>query len=71
MLQALVIFLLLLLGGPIIAYLILMGGCASPWYIFGLWCGHNAPITLAIISIVVWILIGVLLAIRSGRNTKQ
>jgi hypothetical protein len=68
MLQAIVIFFLSLVSGPIIAYLVMAVGCAIPWHFSDVWCGQDAPITFVIISLIVWLGFGVIWAIDLFRN---
>ena len=47
-------FLFALLGGPVTALLLLMAGCAPPWQLPGVMCGHNTYISLAFLTLGVW-----------------
>jgi hypothetical protein len=68
MLQAIVIFFLLLVSGPIIAYLVMAVGCVIPWHFLDAWCDDDAPFTFVIISLIVWLGFGVIWAIDLFRN---
>ena len=47
-------FLFVLLGGPVTALLSLMAGCAMPWQLFGVMCGHNTYISLTFLTLGTW-----------------
>lgn len=42
-------------AGPSLALLLLAIGCAQPWQIFGIMCGHNSYISLATLTCLVWL----------------
>ena len=60
--RGIVIFLLAFVGGPALGLLVLMAGCWGSSPLLGAMCGHNAAITLPLLTIAFWFLIGMLLA---------
>jgi hypothetical protein len=56
--------LLLLFSGPVVALVVLEFGCMQPWQLLGVSCGHNAPISLVLFSVAVWVAIGAVLFVR-------
>jgi hypothetical protein len=49
--------LLCLLSGPAFAVLILAVGCALPWQLLGVMCGHNGYLSLLIFTLAGWALL--------------
>jgi hypothetical protein len=45
---------MLVLGGPAIAILLIAGGCAQPWQLLDVMCGHNAYASLLLFTLVIW-----------------
>jgi hypothetical protein len=58
----------LLFSGPIFAYAVVAVGCAAPWQLLGVWCGHNAVFSLVALSIVGWLVAAVAVAVVAGRR---
>jgi len=61
----------LLLSGPIFAFVVLIAGCSGPWQLFGVWCGHNSPLTLVILSVCGWMATAVAVVIMAGRKVPK
>jgi hypothetical protein len=60
---------LLVLGGPAIALLAIAGGCAQPWQLLDVMCGHNAYTSLLLFTLVVWaafVVVAVYFHVRRG-----
>ncbi len=70
--RGVVIFLLAFLAGPALAWLILMAGCSGASPFLGVMCGHNVPLTLPLLAMALWFLIGMLFAAFSfWRGLKE
>lgn len=54
---------------PFLSVLALAAGCAQPWQLLGVMCGHNAPLSLILFSVVGWIVLG--LAAFFGASVKD
>jgi hypothetical protein len=60
------LFLLVLLGGPVLAFIVLFLGCFDPMQLLGVACGHNFPLSLVLFTIGSWLLLAVGVAIFSA-----
>jgi len=48
-----------LVGGPVVAVLVLFIGCSQPWQFLGVMCGHNASGSLVVLTLSIWLAIAV------------
>lgn len=62
------LFVLALLAGPVGGYLIAWAGCASG--VFGLFCGHNVGLSLAGLTLLVWLALIAWVAFRNPRPRR-
>jgi hypothetical protein len=62
---------LCLLAGPALALVLLFIGCAPPWQILGVMCGHNAYVSLIVFTLVVWLALIVIFAVIHVRRMFQ
>ena len=68
MLRVLLKFTAVLLAGPLLALAFLALGCFGQDPLLGVACGHNAPVGLAALSVVFWLLLLVVWSIRSAKR---
>ena len=61
----------LLFSGPIFASVVLAVGCAAPWQLLGVWCGHNAALSLVVLSVAGWLVAAVAVAVIAGRRRTK
>jgi hypothetical protein len=61
----------LLFSGPIFAFVVLAVGCAVPWQLLGVWCGHNAVLSLVVLSVAGWLVAAVAIAVIAGRKRTK
>lgn len=61
----------LLFSGPIFAFVVLAVGCAGPWQLLGVWCGHNAPLSLIVFSVAGWLVVVGSVAVIAGRKRAK
>jgi hypothetical protein len=61
--------LLVFFVSPVLSVLVLAAGCAQPWQLLGVMCGHNAPLSLMLFSVVGWVVLG--LAAVVGTSVKD
>jgi len=50
--------LLVVVGGALLGFLVEMAGCAGREPLFGVMCGHNAPLVVGPLTILFWIILG-------------
>lgn len=57
--------------GPLVALLLSVAGCANPWHLVGVMCGHNFYISLALFTVIGWSLtVAALVALRLWRSSR-
>jgi len=49
---------LILLGGPLIAFAVLFAGCEGEHPALGVMCGHNILMSLVLFTVVAWLVLG-------------
>ena len=60
-----------LVGAPVLAVCLVALGCALPLQLLGVMCGHNAPLTLALLTVAGWIVLGVAAVLWSTARDSQ
>jgi hypothetical protein len=50
--------LVIFVASPILSVILLAAGCAQPWQILGVMCGHNSPLSLMLFSVIGWFVLG-------------
>ena len=61
----------LLFSGPVFAFVVLALGCAGPWQLLGVWCGHNAPLSFIVFSVAGWLAVAGAVAVIAGRKRSK
>ena len=70
MLRRAVAFVVVLLGGPALAYGTLHLGCGES-QLLGVACGHNAPISFVGLVLAGWVLLGAAVALLSASSVHS
>ena len=63
--------LLVLLGGPLVAFGVLFVGCEGSEPVFGVACGHNILPSLVLGTIGAWFVLGTLVALLNGMKGNE
>jgi hypothetical protein len=61
----------LLFSGPVFAFVGLAVGCAGPWQLLGVWCGHNAPLSFLAFSVAGWLVVAGAVVVIAGRKRAK
>ena len=64
-------FIIWRLCGPGFAFLALSLGCAEPWQLMGVMCGHNAWLSLVALSLLGWVAYMVAMLVLQARRQLQ
>ena len=70
MLLALLKIAVFILAGPAAAVAVLFIGCEGPNASLGVMCGHNAPMSLLVLTLAAWFLLGTALAVVQMLRSK-
>jgi hypothetical protein len=64
-------FILVAIGGPLLAFVLVFAGCEGASPVLGTMCGHNILGSLVAFTLGAWLVLGICVSLYNGLRAKE